>query len=250
MSERKRESAWSRLRRLPEIFGEADLVSDGMSPNGLYGKVARWRQNDLVAPVGGRSGLYYNLVRLNCVGDPGAARDALGPKALAWLYPSATLIGPQALVQGGWIDTGRFNLAWRKGRSIPHYAVAAQRVRSINGARLCPRPAQWYATVVSQRWDTALGAALDPAWAYADALLFNDVGNLSADEIEDAFKAQATDELDRDREEAMTEAGRAIAALGPLRDAATVENAREKYEEMCDEMDVEPAELDATAPTP
>jgi hypothetical protein len=83
---------------MPEVFSIAELALV-MQVNRLRASqyVWRWRAGDLVAPFGGQSGIFLNLVRCPCGRDDGV----LWERALLKAMPSAMIGGYEVLAESG-----------------------------------------------------------------------------------------------------------------------------------------------------
>ena len=90
--------AHRRLRTLPEVFTTATLAAQlngDTKAASVY--LARWRREGLIAPLGPRAGVHFNLVR-----DPDAETNYRA-EAIAYVLPGAVVAGASALHAAGWI---------------------------------------------------------------------------------------------------------------------------------------------------
>jgi hypothetical protein len=91
-------SSRSRLLNMPEVFSIAELARV-MQVNRMRASqyVWRWGASDLVAPFGGQSGIFLNLVRC----PNGRSDGSLWERALLKAMPSAIIGGYEVLAECG-----------------------------------------------------------------------------------------------------------------------------------------------------
>lgn len=91
-------SARERLLAMPDIFSVAELaLVMGIERTEASQYLARWKAADLVVPLGGKSGIVLNQVRV-----PNARADgALWERALMKAMPSALIGGHEVLADSG-----------------------------------------------------------------------------------------------------------------------------------------------------
>ncbi len=176
-------SAIERLQGLPHVFRGAELTirfhwASKTASHYLY----LWKKRKLVAPLGGHSDVFVNLLRSDA---------ADWEHALLLVHPSAVLMGLESLRQFGWstqipnvptvaVDDGEPHM------TIEHFAIHRKPERWMKAARqgLCPQK-------------TTGIPVLRPAWALADLVKSEGWGacGLQPDDIDwDAIKSE--DEAD------------------------------------------------------
>jgi len=126
-------SAHDRLRELPPVFLSADLsMRYGWRSQMTAAYLSRWKKQGLIRPLGGRSGVYFNLVA-----DPIWEKHLEGAIRLA--MPSAIEIGAAPLHEGG-ITTQR---AYVRDLALPYEAPAY----TIEGFQNHERGIRWFKAI-------------------------------------------------------------------------------------------------------
>lgn len=165
-------SAHERLRSLPELFRGSDLtVRHGFDSKTASQYLYLWKERELVAPLGGHSDVYANLVR-----NPQPQWE----RAVLMAMPSAVLVGIEVLRRAGWTT---------QIPSRPQVAVnARQRHYRVNPYEMDFRGAKWFKQAAQGIVHHANGVlpSLHPAWALADLLRDQEWGEmgLHPDDIE------------------------------------------------------------------
>lgn len=150
-------AGFQRLRQLPALFRGSDLtLRMGLKSATASQMLWRWKHAELVAPLGGRSDVYANLLVAPQPQWDVAARMAM---------PSCVVIGIEALRRAGWVTQIpiRPELAAREDRPV-YTSIAPFAVET--------RPASWFEAVRPALPDSGDAApTLPPAWALADLLV-------------------------------------------------------------------------------
>lgn len=163
--EKARVSSLDRLRRLGEVFDLHDvLAEEGMTENNAHTWLMRTVNLKHIAQAGGRSGIYYNLVK-----DPDGPRTRR-LEAVARMYPSAVVVGVAVLFKHGLIAEEHLEI----DVAIPK----APSTRTFEGVHFVTREKSWF--VDHQPRFIAPGeafklASLTPGDAVEDARVFKDV---------------------------------------------------------------------------
>jgi hypothetical protein len=123
-------STVDRLLALPAVFTLKELRGIGLEGNHLHTFLLRAEEAERIAPVGKRTGAYFNLI----VDPKGPTNRRL--EAVRKLYPSAVLGGTAVLHAAGWVTQipQTYDVMVRYRRSI----------KSIHGVKLLLRPRSWY----------------------------------------------------------------------------------------------------------
>lgn len=180
-------SSVSRLRQLPPVFRHGNLLlQQGASQNSVKVMLSRWATAGLVEPLGGRSGIYFNLIA-----------DSSGPEtrfseAIQLRFPEAIVCGPSVLHQEGWIT--------QIPQSI-HIAVLKQESQpNIRGIELHERAKDWFIAVQEGIVEHGLYGmpSLKPAWAMEDILVF-ETGVIGIEDIDEDCMAEAEFECSQAR---------------------------------------------------
>lgn len=126
--------AQGRLSQLGEVFSVAEMAAAlDMERFDAVRYLRAWRLRGLVEPLGGRSAIYLNLVRVPDAGQ----REALWERALLKAMPSAIVSCVELLGHHG--DEARTALR----RLV--LVSEAEEFYEIDGAVVLRRPAQWLA---------------------------------------------------------------------------------------------------------
>lgn len=146
-------SAFERLNKLPAIFKGSDVTMlFGWSGTTAASYIAQWTKKGIVKPLGGRAGIYFNLV---------VQREYDLEAGLRRAIPMATKMGVDALREAGWTT-----------QVISQVEVAVPDdgpVYSIDGFDLQPRSARWFEMASGGVIDDRMGLRrLRPEWALAD----------------------------------------------------------------------------------
>lgn len=148
--------AHKRLRNLPEVFTTHTLSAhlDGDSAlASVY--LNRWKEEGLVASLGRRAGVHFNLVR-----NPNAQTDNQ-LDAIGLLLPGAVIGGASAIHAAGW--TTQFP------RQLEVLAQPRRSYPAIHNVTVSKRSKTWFAIARDHlRGDGPL-PLLEPAFALADA---------------------------------------------------------------------------------
>jgi len=132
----KRRSSFDRLRNLPPVFSVSEFAFENtdLSESAYNMTLKRMVDAGMIQSAGYRLGLFYNLVA-----DPHAP-SSHGFEVVKRVYPSAVIIGKQALMEAGWST---------QIPDKPDVAVytggTPQRIKSITGFNLVNRTKDWYA---------------------------------------------------------------------------------------------------------
>jgi hypothetical protein len=166
-----------RLRELPEVFslGMACTLF-GMTRGMASTYIARWKEAGLVASLGEKTGMHFNLLR-----------DPDGPQtrrldAIAYLLPGSRIIGASALHAAGWTT--------QIPRSLEIAAPPRRSYPAIPDVEIARRPRDWFAGPGRRIARAGSVPILDPATALADAWVSGS-WRPDPDELE-------WDEIDRD----------------------------------------------------
>jgi predicted transcriptional regulator of viral defense system len=171
-----RESAFERLRKLPQTFSleQMCLLSDLDKPQALK-YVSRWTQSGMLATAGPRVGFYANLVVAPQLAQQSQWRDL----ALLHVYPTAVIAGISALNAAGWTTQHPHQT---------HVAVLAPANRAcVDGFDITPRPRRWYGAVhegIERAVNPGDLARLEPAWALADLWSRDDAWHPDPDDLD------------------------------------------------------------------
>lgn len=148
-------SAFERLSQLPAIFKGSDvtMLFDWSGPTAAS-YIAQWSKKGMIKPLGGRAGIYFNLV---------VQRDFDLEAGLRRAIPMATKMGVDALREAGWTT----QVIARAEVAVPDDGPAY----SIDGFDLQPRSSRWYEMTSGGVGDDRLGLRrLKPEWALADMI--------------------------------------------------------------------------------
>jgi len=154
---KNRISALERLRKLPEVFTLNTAASHlECSKQMASTYIGRWHDSGLVASLGPRTGMHFNLLR-----NPNAASD-LRMDAIAYLFPGAMIGGVSAVHAAGW--TTQFprqtEIIIPNRRSFP----------SVTDAEISCRPLKWIKEARNWTDRDASVPWLNPAFALADCV--------------------------------------------------------------------------------
>lgn len=161
-----RESALSRVRKLPDIFTLATLMSMmewDAKEAAVY--LLRWKKAGLVESAGDRLPIYFNKLKIDQVDSSHRIR------VLQHVYPTATLMGASVLHANLWTTQIPYSL---------HVAILRRdSYVAVDGFTLHPRTKAWFKKVhdnlvspETAEFSTYGLRALPPALALAD--LFGD----------------------------------------------------------------------------
>lgn len=144
------------LYGLPAVFHSADLtIRLGWKPRLAMRNLHIWQARGHAAALGGRSGVYANLI---------AARYPNWELALRVIMPTAMVIGVEILRRAGWTT----QIQW-----APTVAVSsAQRAYTVKNFTVELLPPEWFEQIkpgVLSGEGVAL-SHLTPAWALADMI--------------------------------------------------------------------------------
>lgn len=142
------------LQRLPWVFHVADLTLRlGWKPRLAQEQLYRWSRQGLVCGLGGRSGVYANLI---------VSKYPDWEMGLRMVMPTAVVSGLEVLRRAGWIT------------QIPYLITvtvsAAHRVYQVDRFEVNVQGPEWF-DVVAPGIRSGEGVALPslaPAWALAD----------------------------------------------------------------------------------
>lgn len=148
-------SAFERLSQLPAIFKGSDVTMlFGWSGPTAATYIAQWSRKGMIKPLGGRAGIYFNLV---------VQRDFDLEAGLRRAIPMATKMGVDALREAGWTT----QVISRAEVAVPDDGPAY----SVDGFDLQPRSNRWYEMTSDGVVDDRLGLRrLKPEWALADMI--------------------------------------------------------------------------------
>jgi len=150
-------SGRDRLAELAPVFTAQDLrFRFGMSANAARVMLSRWHRRDaFVKPLGGRSEVYFNLLR-----DPNW--HAHFELALKLTVPHAITIG-QSAYSHGWTS----QLPTARHLAVP----AGVQLFTIDGCQFHVRRREWFVAIAAGiQYKAHTIPELRPAWALADAL--------------------------------------------------------------------------------
>ncbi|MCE6958264.1 hypothetical protein LAZ40_04240 [Cereibacter sphaeroides] len=185
----QRTRSLDRLKELNPVFTVGTLGQlFGMPPGVASTYIARWKELGLVASLGERTGIHFNLLK-----DPAGPRDRR-QEAIAYLLPGARIIGASALHAAGWTTQypRRLEIAVPPRRTLP----------AIPDVDISQRPKIWFSTAGRELLRDGHIPVLAPAEALADAwktgLWRPDPDELEWDEIDReavsrAFRRQGID---------------------------------------------------------
>lgn len=176
-------SAIARLQQLPAVFRGADLtIRFGWASKTASHYLYLWKKRGLVAPLGGHSDVFANLL---------TSEHADWEAALLLAHPSALVVGLEALRRSGWITQipALPTVAVDEGESsftVDHFDIQRQ-------------PEAWMRAVRAGINSPASGTlpSLRPAWALLDLVASQGWGlcGLQPDDVDwDSLNAQ--DEAD------------------------------------------------------
>ena len=185
-------SARDRLSRMPPFFHINDFLRvQGVSSPVARNMLSRLVDREMVVPLGGKSGIYFNVDR-----HPDAI-DRWHRQAILRAYPSAIEIGPGPLRDEGWIT--------QIPRQIEVAALHAAGRPRLHGARVYRRPRVWYRTM-EEYWSRdghnhdiprlTPAAALADMWVYQDGWV-PDEEDLYLDESDETEVEQIMERLSR-----------------------------------------------------
>lgn len=148
-------SAFSRLGQLPAIFTGTDInMLFGWSSAISASYVAQWRKKEMIKALGGRSGVYFNLV---------VQREVDWEEGLRRVYPRAVKVGIDVLREAGWTT----QIPARPEVAIPDDCAAYD----IEAFDLQPRGRRWFDQVGPGVVNDGAGMLrLRPEWALADMI--------------------------------------------------------------------------------
>lgn len=150
-----RRSSLDRLRNLPGVFTTKTLAAHlGGDTRTASVYLARWKKDALIAPLGPRAGVHFNLLR-----DPGAEAE-FRMDAVSLVLPGALIAGISAVHDAGWTT----QIPAETDIFIPSRRTAPD----LTGFRISTRPRSWFA---SARRNIDLGGPVPtvaPAFALAD----------------------------------------------------------------------------------
>jgi hypothetical protein len=166
----KYRSAKEILDSLPQMFSNKDaMMITGIDANQIRVYLSRWANNDLIIPLGGKTGIYFK--------DP-EAKSNYFHVALQKIYPGLVVIGANVLH-----DTGLTT-------QIPHIlniAIPTRRKHTkIDAVAVYMRGKKWYRLIAAEHYikhENDL-PALTPEFALADMLKFRDGWVPDPDDIE------------------------------------------------------------------
>lgn len=166
----KYRSAKEVLDSLPQMFSNNDaMMITGIDASQIRVYLNRWVNNDLIVPLGGKSGIYFK--------DQGA-KDRYLHVALQRTYPGLVVIGANVLHDNG-LTT--------QIPHILHIAIPTRRkYTKIDGVDVYMRGKKWYQLIATEHYithETDL-PALIPEFALADMLAFRDGWVPDPDDIE------------------------------------------------------------------
>lgn len=145
-------SAIGRLQAMPAVFKGSDLArAFGWNTNMTSVYLAQWKSRQLVAALGGRSDVYFNLI---------VERVPHLERGLFQVYPQAVRVGLQMLTAAGWstqIQHG-FDLA----------ITDDTKVFSVEGVVTGVRTNEWFSRAGIEDRTAGVLMRLRPAWALAD----------------------------------------------------------------------------------
>lgn len=169
----RRVSSLERLRRLdPVITGRQLALEYGFDSAIASQYLWRWSRTGLVRPFGGKSDVFYNLVR--------------DQRWTSHLFTATRYAFPDAVVIGG-LPLARAGLTTQPVRT-PAIAVPPSAPRyTTHDVVVVTRPSRWFDTVQRHAGvrEVVDGLpALAPAWALADARIAGDVWVPDDDDID------------------------------------------------------------------
>lgn len=176
-----------RLKSLPPAFSLRDMCRQfGMTLRvaGVY--ASRWKRAELITPVGGNTGWFYNTLIY-----PDSEQEQR-TSVLIKLYPSATLIGHGVLHAHGWSTqpSHRLQVAVSTPPSRGRRYGDDVKYPAITGVEIVYRPNSWYSETASLRLGTdgeplnLFGLpAISPAGALVDLYNFRDLWLPDADDL-------------------------------------------------------------------
>jgi hypothetical protein len=166
----KYRSAKEMLDSLPQMFSNNDvLMITGIDASQIRVYLNRWAKNDLIIPLGGKSGIYFKDQE---------AKDRYFHVALQRLYPGLVVIGANVLHDNG-LTT--------QIPHILHIAIPTRRkYTKIDGVDVHMRGKRWYQLIVAEHYisQEADLPALIPEFALADMLTYRDGWVPDPDDIE------------------------------------------------------------------
>lgn len=175
-------SAFSRLGQLPAIFTGTDInMLFGWSSAISASYVAQWRKKEMIKALGGRSGVYFNLV---------VQREVDWEEGLRRVYPRAVKVGIDVLREAGWTT----QIPARPEVAIPDDCAAYD----IEAFDLQPRARRWFDQVGPGIVNEGAGMLrLRPEWALADMVYrgkdqrYKTAWMLATDDVDFAAAAEA-----------------------------------------------------------
>lgn len=148
-------SSYERLMLLPDIFKGSDanmLFGWKSATTATY--VAKWARTGMVRPLGGRSGIYFNLV---------VDRNYDLERGLRRVLPMATMTGVDVLREAGWTT----QILQRREVAIPDKGPSYD----IKDYDLQPRSMSWFMLTEQGVEDEGRSLRrLKPEWALADVI--------------------------------------------------------------------------------
>lgn len=148
-------SAFERLNKLPAIFKGSDVnMLFGWTGATAATYIAQWTRKGMIKPLGGRSGIYFNLV---------VQRDFDLEAGLRRAIPLATKVGVDALRNAGWTT----QIVAKCEAAVPDDGPAY----AVTDFDLQTRSAKWFQMTRPGVIDERMGLRqLKPEWALADMI--------------------------------------------------------------------------------
>jgi hypothetical protein len=166
----KYRSAKEILDKLPQMFSTKDaMMLSGIDVSQIRVYLSRWANNDLIIPLGGKTGIYFKDQE---------AKSNYFHVALQRLYPGLVVIGANVLHDNG-LTT-----------QIPHIlniAIPTRRKHTkIDAVAVYMRGKKWYRLIAAEHYITNENdlPTLIPEFALADMLKFRDGWVPDPDDIE------------------------------------------------------------------
>ena len=170
-----RTSAIDRLRGLPAVFRSGPfLLQSGLTKESAQVLLSRWSTRGLIEPLGGRTGIYFNLIA-----DPNGAETRLG-EAVTLRFPEVLVCAASILHAAAWTT--------QTPHTVYVAVLASESLPTFDRIELCPRPRAWFSAVETCK---AVGLnplygmrALTPAFAWQDMETFLP-GMLGEDDLDE-----------------------------------------------------------------
>lgn len=147
--------AFKRLKEMPEVMTVNTITAMlKTTPKAASVYIARWREAGMIASMGERTGVHFNLVR-----NPNAPEERFYD-AIKLLFPEAVITGASAIHSAGWTT--------QIPRSLEIAILRRPSAPQIPGVEVQMRPRRWFAKVHDSLIRQGTLPTLHPAHGLAD----------------------------------------------------------------------------------